>query len=61
MSDASDFRPCQDWVMLFTLLCSSSLSCMNDYMAVDNGGYLYMNSLRALNFSAVGEVETVFG
>ncbi|KAK2178417.1 hypothetical protein NP493_545g01096 [Ridgeia piscesae] len=26
---------------VFTLHCSSSLSCMNEYIAIDNGGYLY--------------------
>ena len=28
--------------------CSSSLSCMNEYLAIDSGGYLCMNNLRAL-------------
>ena len=25
----------------FTLHCSSSLSCINEYLAIDNGGYVY--------------------
>ena len=25
----------------FTLHCSSSLSCINEYLAIDSGGYLY--------------------
>ena len=28
------------WGSLFTLHCSSSLSCMNEYLALDSGGYL---------------------
>ena len=26
---------------LFTLHCSSSLSCVNEYLAIDSGGYVY--------------------
>ena len=26
--------------VFFTLHCSSSLSCMNEYLAIDSGGYL---------------------
>ena len=26
------------WASFFTLHCSSSLSCMNEYLALDNGG-----------------------
>ena len=33
---------------VFILNCSSSLSCMNAYIAIDSGGYLCMNSLCAL-------------
>ena len=32
---------------LFTLHCSSSLSCMNEYLATDTGRYFCMNSLCA--------------
>ena len=28
------------WAILFTLHCSSSLSCMNEYLAKASGGYL---------------------
>ena len=41
--------PCQTLCTFFTLHCSSSLSyiCMNEYLAMDIGGYLGMNSLYA--------------
>ena len=29
------------WVSLFTLHCSSSLCCINEYLAIDRGGYVY--------------------
>ena len=29
----------------FTLHCSSSLSCINEYLAIDSGGYVYGNGL----------------
>ena len=29
------------WTSVFTLHCSSSLSCINEYLAKDNGGYMY--------------------
>ena len=29
------------WSSLFTLHCSSSLSCRNEYLAIDCGGYVY--------------------
>ena len=29
------------WAGFFTLHCSSSLSCINDYLAIDSGGYVY--------------------
>ena len=34
--------------ILFTLHCSSSLRCMNEYLAIDSGGYLCTNTLQAL-------------
>ena len=34
--------------LLVTLRCSSSLSCMNEYLAIDSGGYLCVNSPHAL-------------
>ena len=34
--------------IVFILHCSSSLSCINEYLAIDTGGYLCTNSLRAL-------------
>ena len=36
------------WASYFTPQCSSSISCMNEYLAIDSGRYLCMNSLRAL-------------
>ena len=29
------------WASFFTLHCSSSLSCINEYRAIDSGGYVY--------------------
>ena len=29
------------WARVFTLHCSSSLSCINEYLAIDSGGYVY--------------------
>ena len=29
------------WASFFTLRCSSSLSCINEYMTIDSGGYVY--------------------
>ena len=29
------------WASLFTLHCSSLLSCVNKYLAIDSGGYVY--------------------
>ena len=30
----------------FTLHCSSSLSCVNEYLAIDSGGYVYKQPSR---------------
>ena len=35
------------WASVFTLHCSSSLSCINEYLAVDSGGYVYEQSSRS--------------
>ena len=29
------------WASFFTLHCSNSLSCKNEYLAIDSGGYVY--------------------
>ena len=29
------------WTIFFTLYCSSSLSCINEYLAIDSGDYVY--------------------
>ena len=29
------------WASVFTLHCSSSFGCINEYMAIDSGGYVY--------------------
>ena len=47
----SDYCFAVDWVgpSCFTLHCSSSLSCIHEYLAIiDSGGYVYERSLRAL-------------
>ena len=41
------------WARFFTLLCSSSLSCINEYLAIDSGGYLYDQPSR-INYSMAG-------
>ena len=33
------------WASFFTLHCSSSLNCINEYLAIDSGGYVYEQSL----------------
>ena len=43
----------------FILYCSSSLSCINEYLAIDSGGYVYEQPSR-INCSIPREVETVF-
>ena len=40
--------PVKPSAFIFTLHGSSSLSCINEYLAIDIGGYLCMNSLCAL-------------
>ena len=32
----------------FTLHCSSSLSCINEYLAIDSGGYVYEQPSRII-------------
>ena len=34
------------WASFFTLHCSSSLSCINEYLATDSGGYVYEQATR---------------
>ena len=29
------------WASVFTLHCSSPFSCINEYLAIDSGGYVY--------------------
>ena len=41
-SCAAVFKP---WASFFTLHCSSSLSCINEYLAIDSGGYVYEQPL----------------
>ena len=38
----------------FTLHCSSSLSCRNEYLATDSGGYLCTNNLLCINCLVAG-------
>ena len=40
--------PCKTFGNFFILHCSSSLSCMNEYLAIDSGRYLCKNNLHAL-------------
>ena len=40
------------WASVFTLHCSNSLSCTNEHLAIDNGGYLYKKPL--INCSVAG-------
>jgi len=36
------------WAVLFPLHCSSSLICINEYLAIDIGVYLCTNSVRGV-------------
>ena len=36
----------KSWASFFTLHCSSSLSCINEYLAIDSGGYVYEHPSR---------------
>ena len=51
------------WACFFILHFSSSLSCMNEYLAIDSGGYLYEQTM-CINCSVAGcftgEGEMVF-
>ena len=33
------------WASFFTLHCSSSLKCINEYLAINSGGYVYKQPL----------------
>ena len=35
---------CGLWTCVFTLHCSGSLCCLNEYLAIGSGGYLYEQS-----------------
>ena len=59
VADASDsrlrepgFESCaavlKPWASVFTLHCSSSLSCINEYLAIDSGGYVYEEPSRIM-------------
>ena len=34
------------WASFFTLHCSTSRSCINEYLVIDSGGYVYEQPLR---------------
>ena len=36
------------WAISFIPLCTSSLCCINEYLAIYSGGYVWDNSLRAV-------------
>ena len=36
----------KSWACFSTIHCSSSLSCINEYLAIDSGGYVYEQHLR---------------
>ena len=40
----------KSWASFFTLHYSSSLSCINEYLAIDSGGYVYEQPSR-INYS----------
>ena len=46
------------WARFFILYCSSSLSCINEYLAIDSGGYVYEQSSR-INWMLHREAEMV--
>ena len=45
-----EFKSCaavlKPWANVFSLHCSSSLSCINEYLAIDSGGYVYAQPSR---------------
>ena len=47
------FCSVKPWESFFILHCSSSLSCINVYLAIDSGGYLYEQS-SSINYSMAG-------
>ena len=40
LREAYPVLPCRILGSIFTLHCSTSLSCTNDYLTIDSGGYL---------------------
>ena len=50
------------WASCFALHCSSSLSCINEYLAIDSGGYMYKLCalIAAYGWMLPREVEMVF-
>ena len=44
----SSFCRFEALIISFTPRCSSSLSCINEYLAIDSGGYLCTNSFLTL-------------
>ena len=50
-------------VRIFAIHCSSSLSCMNEYLAIDSGAYMCTNILYAFFLRGLmlqREVKIVF-
>ena len=49
------------WADFFTLHCPSSVSCINEYLAINSGGYLCEQPLHIINCRVPHrEVEIVF-
>ena len=47
------------WASLFNQHCSNSLSCVNEYLNIDSGGYVYEQPSR-INCSIWQEAEMMF-
>ena len=47
------------WASFFTLNCSNSLSCINEYLAIDSGGYVYEQPSRITFSMLPREAEMV--
>ena len=55
-SCAAKLKP---WASFFSLHCSSSLSCINEYLTMDSGGYLCGALIVAYGWMLPREAEMV--
>ena len=41
-----EYQVSNHWAIFYTIHCSSSLTCINEYLAIDSGGYVYEQPTR---------------